>query len=93
MATSDQLIIIDVREPDEHERFNIGGTNIPVTELPFRIHEVKQLGEGDIVLYCQSGNRSALAQRLLASQFNIHHTLNLTGGMIRWKDEIGDGSV
>ena len=88
LAAGEKLTLIDVREPYEHEEFNIGGINIPVTELPFRIEEIKQLADHEIVLYCQSGNRSMLAQKLLATQFNIANTLNLLGGVRGWKEEM-----
>ncbi len=88
LAAGEEIILIDVREPYEHEEYNIGGTNIPVTELPFRIEEVKQFGDQEIVLYCQSGNRSMLAQKLLATQFNIVNTVNLVGGARGWKEEM-----
>ncbi len=88
ITSGDHLALVDVREPYENEDYNIGGINIPVTQLPFRVDELKALGEVEIVLYCQSGNRSGLAQKLLASQFNIHNTINLVGGMKRWKDEM-----
>lgn len=81
------LILIDVREPLEHEEHNIGGINIPVTELPFRIDEIKAMGEKDIVLYCMSGNRSILAQKLLETQFRIENTYNLRGGVNAWMEE------
>jgi rhodanese-related sulfurtransferase len=87
LESGEPLILIDVREPYEHEEFDIGGTNIPVTELPFRLDELKQLGNGDLVLYCQSGNRSILAQNLLAMQFGIEGTYNLKGGVNAWKEE------
>ena len=86
LATGENLILIDVREPYEHEEFNIGGINIPVTQLPFRIDELQVLGDQSIVLYCQSGNRSVLAQKLLAAQFNIVNTINLIGGVKGWKE-------
>ena len=86
LAAGEDIILIDVREPYEHEEFNIGGINIPVTELPFRIEEVRQHGDQEIVLYCQSGNRSMLAQKLLATQFNIVNTLNLVGGARAWRE-------
>ncbi len=87
LSSGDPLILLDVREPHEHEDFNIGGTNIPITQLPFRIEEIKDLGEGEIVIYCQSGNRSGLAQKLLSTQFNIQNTINLVGGVRSWKEE------
>jgi rhodanese-related sulfurtransferase len=86
LASGEPVNLIDVREPHEHDEFNIGGINIPVTELPFRIEELKALGEGEIVLYCQSGNRSMLAQKLLETQFNFQNTLNLTGGVKGWNE-------
>ena len=88
LASGEELILIDVREPYEHDEYNIGGTNIPVTELPFRIDELRALGDHEIVLYCQSGNRSMLAQKLLATQFNIVNTTNLIGGARGWKEEM-----
>jgi rhodanese-related sulfurtransferase len=87
LTSGDRLILVDVREPYEHEDFNLGGLNIPITELPFRIEEIRSPGDVEIVLYCQSGNRSILAQKLLATQFNIVNTLNLKGGMRAWKEE------
>ena len=82
--------LIDVREPHEHDEFNLGGQNIPVTELPFRIAELKSIGEEDIILYCQSGSRSSLAQKLLEAQFNITNTTNVLGGVKAWKAAFED---
>lgn len=87
IQSGEKILLVDVREPYEHEEFNIGGINIPVTELPFRIDELTQPSEGEIVLYCQSGNRSMLAQKLLAMQFNISNTTNLKGGVTAWREE------
>ncbi len=81
------VILIDVREPLEHEEHNIGGINIPVTELPFRIDEIKAMGDAEIVLYCMSGNRSVLAQKLLSTQFHIDNVVNLRGGVNAWMEE------
>ena len=86
LAAGDALILVDVREPHEHEDYDIGGTNIPVTQLPFRIEDLKQLGTGEFVLYCHSGNRSRLAQNLLAAQFQIDNTINLLGGIKAWRE-------
>jgi len=57
--------IIDVRSPDEFaDGFYPGAKNIPVNALPNRLAEV---GPKDkpVVVYCASGGRSAVAQRIL----------------------------
>ena len=79
--------LIDVREPYENEEFNIGGTNIPLGDLMNHEEELKALSKtGDLVLYCRSGNRSVMAQKLLAARFGIENTINLRGGVMMWTD-------
>ena len=81
------LHLIDVREPYENEEFNIGGTNIPLGDLMNHEEELKSLSQtGDLVLYCRSGNRSVMAQKLLAARFGIENTINLRGGVMMWTD-------
>jgi rhodanese-related sulfurtransferase len=61
-------MLLDVRSPGEFAGGHIdGAVSIPVQELAGRIDE---LGDktGQIVVYCQSGNRSAMAKRLLESR-------------------------
>jgi phage shock protein E len=75
-------MLIDVRSPQEFAGGHIeGAVNIPVQELGGRVDE---LGEktGEIVVYCQSGGRSATAKRLLESRgfANVHDL----GGIARW---------
>lgn len=86
LSNGEKLFLVDVREPHEHEEFNLGGVNIPVTSLPFRIEDLKDAQDDKIVLYCQSGNRSGMAQKLLATQFKIEDTFNLKGGVNGWKE-------
>jgi rhodanese-related sulfurtransferase len=91
LNAGEKFKLIDVREPHEHDEFDIGGTNIPITELPFRIAEIKtQEADEVLVLYCQSGNRSMLAQKLLATQFGIDNAYNLQGGINAWRAETGE---
>jgi len=57
--------IIDVRSPDEFAGGSYpGAKNIPVNSLPSRWAEV---GPKDkpVVVYCASGGRSAVAQKIL----------------------------
>jgi rhodanese-related sulfurtransferase len=75
-------ILLDVRSPEEFRGGHIDGAlSIPVQELAGRMDE---LGDrtGQIVVYCQSGGRSAMAKRLLESNgFTSVHDL---GGIARW---------
>ena len=74
--------LLDVRSPGEFAGGHIdGAVSIPVQELGSRVNE---LGEktSQVVVYCQSGNRSAMAKRLLESQgFSNVHDL---GSMAQW---------
>ena len=75
-------LLVDVRSEGEYAGGGIEGSiNIPIQELAGRMDE---LGDKDaaIVLYCQSGGRSAMAKRLLETNgFTKVHDL---GGIGRW---------
>jgi rhodanese-related sulfurtransferase len=88
MDAGEKIMLVDVREPYEHEEFNIGGTLIPLAEIPFNAEKLSGLDDTEIVLYCRSGNRSAMAQKMLGLQHGIQNTMNLKGGMIAWKNEV-----
>jgi phage shock protein E len=76
-----QGTIIDVRTSGEFMGGNIpGSVNIPLREIPDRIHELKNLN-APIILCCASGARSERAFQYLAQQgidcFNIGSWLNI----------------
>lgn len=79
------FFLLDVRSPGEHAQAKIEGTDklIPVTELAARMNELedwKTAGK-DIIVYCHSGGRSALACELLKrAGFESLH--NLHGGIM-----------
>ena len=85
LESGENITLVDVRENYEHDDYNIGGINIPLAEIMSSGDKLRELGETQIVLYCRSGNRSAMAQKLLAQQ-NIHNTINLDGGVLAWQD-------
>ena len=76
------FVLVDVREPYEHEAFNIGGKLIPLGDLMnsqegFDRHK-------PVVLYCEKGIRSQIAiQRLEALGYG--NLYNLVGGMKAWR--------
>jgi rhodanese-related sulfurtransferase len=75
-------VLLDVREPWEHERARIeGATLIPMREIPARLGEI---GEGrEVVAICHHGTRSMHVAMFLEKQgFNEVH--NLVGGIDAW---------
>jgi adenylyltransferase/sulfurtransferase len=82
--------LIDVREPSEYEIARIDGAKlIPLGDLPRRLDEVKRNGE--IIVHCHSGMRSARAVDLL-QKAGFTNVFNLAGGIDAWANEI-DPSV
>ena len=86
LDAGDDVFVLDVREPHEYEIARIEGTTlIPLGTLPQHIHELD--ATADIVVHCKSGVRSGKAQRLL-KEMGFSRVTNLTGGILRWSDEV-----
>ena len=81
------LLVLDVRTPEEYAAGHVpGAINIPYTHLPARIAEIAGADEKDIVLYCVSGRRAAIAaERLQANGFT--RLLHLQGDMPKWQEK------
>ena len=74
--------LLDVRTADEFSQTKLpGAINIPVAELSHRYHELSV--EKPIVVYCEDGQRSRRAIRLLG-RVRTAHAYNL-GAMRRWQ--------
>lgn len=76
--------LIDVRTIDKHEAFNIGGKNIPLTELPLRLNELDK--NKMLVTYCTRGNSSMRALNFLVSE-GFSNVKSLTGGVTAWQEQ------
>lgn len=85
----DDFVLIDVREPHEHEAFNVGGELIPLKTIPYRLGELEAQKDAEIVVYCRSGNRSGMAQQFMR-QNGFANVRNLTGGMLAWEEEFAE---
>ncbi len=86
LDAGDDVFVLDVREPHEFEIARIGGsTLIPLGTLPQHVHELDSTA--DIVVHCKSGVRSGKAQRLL-KEMGFSRVTNLSGGILRWSDEV-----
>ena len=82
-ATSqDHLVLLDVRRPDERAKgFIPGSLHIPLDELRARMNELPR--DKEIIVHCQSGQRSYFACRILSQHgFRVR---NLTGSYRTWK--------
>ncbi len=85
---SEDFVLIDVREPFEHEDFNVGGKLIPLGSIPAALASLEEHKNDEIIVYCRSGRRSATAQEImrLAGFKNVR---NLEGGMLAWEETFG----
>jgi molybdopterin/thiamine biosynthesis adenylyltransferase/rhodanese-related sulfurtransferase len=80
------LAIVDVRESAEVARgFIPGAKHVPRSYLESRIEGAVPDHSQHVVLYCASGNRSALAAKTLAD-LGYENVESMTGGYQLWKD-------
>jgi molybdopterin/thiamine biosynthesis adenylyltransferase/rhodanese-related sulfurtransferase len=83
---SDGLTVVDVRENDEIAQGHLPGAKlVPRGFLESRIETAAPDRSGHVVLYCASGNRSALAAKTL-TDLGYEHVESMTGGITLWKD-------
>jgi sulfur-carrier protein adenylyltransferase/sulfurtransferase len=81
------VAIIDVREAEEFGAGHLpGAKHVPKSYLETRIEGVVPDRNAQIVLYCQSGNRSAWAARTLEEDLGYTNVASMTGGITLWKD-------
>lgn len=85
LESGNSVNLIDVRNPDEYEEDNLGGTLIPLGDLPDSLDELEALKGQDIYLQCRSGARSQRAKEYLMSQgFDKVH--NVIGGIMAYRE-------
>lgn len=81
LMTPESIFLLDVRSPEEHAAFNIGGHLIPLDQLPASLNQIPR--DKPIVIYCRSGHRSQLALEFLQQQ-GFTDIKNLVGGVLAW---------
>ena len=85
LESGDDIQLIDVREPFEHEISNITDNLISLGSLPHSLDKIDP--SKATVLICRSGARS-LNAALFLRQNGVDDVYNLTGGMRRWAADI-----
>jgi len=82
---AEDIQLIDVREPYEHEEFNIGGQLIPLNEITQQLAAINK--DKPVIFYCRKGIRSQVAIQRLHEKFPFTNLFNLMGGTEAWKKE------
>ena len=85
--SGDEIQIIDVRQPDEHDFARIPGAKlIPLGEVVGRMSEIDPAK--DAVIHCKMGGRSAKAIEALSAAGFSGTLINLRGGITAWSNEV-----
>jgi sulfur-carrier protein adenylyltransferase/sulfurtransferase len=82
------IVLVDVRESTEWDAGHIpGAKHVPRGYLESRIEGIAGADRSqEIVLYCASGQRSALAAHTLKDLLGYENVKSMTGGITLWKD-------
>jgi sulfur-carrier protein adenylyltransferase/sulfurtransferase len=87
LADEGGAVVVDVRETEEWDQGHLpGAKHVPRGFLESRIEGAAQDRDARVVLYCASGNRSALAARTLAEELGYTNVASMRGGFTLWKD-------
>ena len=81
LLEQEEVQLIDVREPYEHEAGRIAGDRlIELVELTSQAETISR--ERRVIFYCRSGSRSAMAtDAFRRAGFDAY---NMAGGLIEW---------
>lgn len=91
----DDLLLIDVREHGEYENGHIKGAHLVPRGIieaaadpayPKHLPELTAARDGQVIVYCATGGRSAMACAVL-QMMGFRNVLNLNGGYARWVDD------
>jgi rhodanese-related sulfurtransferase len=77
------VVLIDVREPNEHAREHIEGAKlVPLSR--FQAEDFADLRDKTAVFHCHSGGRTTANAQLLTSK-GFRDAYQLGGGIVAWK--------
>jgi len=91
-AAGESLMLLDVRQPEEHAHAAIpGSVLIPMNELPSRWQTIDVPDDVPLILYCHHGIRSWHAATYL-EQCGLPDVRSLADGIDAWSLHV-DGNV
>ncbi|MEO6406941.1 MAG: rhodanese-like domain-containing protein [Ferruginibacter sp.] len=92
LAADENIILLDVREPDERAEFNIGGIFLPLGNImSMQTDAIEDHKDDEIICYCRSGQRSMQACLMLETM-GYKNVKNLSGGMSAWREKFVAGN-
>jgi sulfur-carrier protein adenylyltransferase/sulfurtransferase len=88
------VVLVDVRDSEEWDVGHIpGAKHVPRGYLESRIEGAAPSRGDRVVLYCATGQRSALAAHTLREQLGYENVASMNGGLALWKDRGYDVEV
>jgi rhodanese-related sulfurtransferase len=95
LAEQPELLLVDVREPSEHEHGHLRNAHLvprgileAAADLQYPKHDELLSGARDqpVVVYCATGGRSAMAAMVL-QMMGFQEVYSLAGGFLKWAEE------
>ncbi len=85
LDAGEKVVLIDVREPGEHQICRIDGARLmPMNTVPQRVQELEALAdEALLVVYCHHGIRSLNTVSWLRKQ-GVANCVSMSGGIEVW---------
>ncbi|MCL2310159.1 MAG: rhodanese-like domain-containing protein [Proteobacteria bacterium] len=85
LINAGSIIVLDVRDAASYAAGHLGkAINIPLAELREKLPELRKRSSKNILVYCDRGQRSLSAAKILAGTEKTIH--NLQGGLVAWKE-------
>ena len=85
LINREDALVVDVREPGEYGAGHIlGARNVPLARIDSGGADVARKKDKPVIVYCDTGNRSAKAAAALRTQ-GYARVVNLAGGLGAWQ--------
>ena len=85
LDTKADVIIVDVRTPDEHRKGHLEGSLLlPVDTVSEKAASVLKNKKKTLYIYCLSGSRSVKATDILL-KLGYTKAFNMTSGLLAWR--------
>jgi rhodanese-related sulfurtransferase len=85
LINREDALVVDVREPGEYAAGHIlGAKNIPLERATAGAGEIAKKKSRPLIVYCETGDRSAKALAALKAQ-GFTRAFNLSGGINGWR--------